>query len=311
MTAMEPFDESVQEIVARETARRKRVLLAFLALLLVPIAIGAYALSRAPKETEAIVNAVTPPVTERVNRSVAEGVTNDVVARTEPLIRRNVTTAIEQTVVPRIASAETALTNLQSTVRTTSETMDARTAAIPDLQSQLATIEQTVVPRIASTEAALTNLQNTVRTSAAATNARVAAIPELQSQLATLGESVDRTAGELGTFRSTQERLLAGFDAQRALTQSLSNDVGGLRGRLEGVATQRQLADFQNKMTQELNALRTLANQGVQTASATQTAIGTLDARISRIQGTLNDLSVRVARLEERIGSNSSDKREQ
>ena len=71
MTAMEPFDESVQEIVARETARRKRVLLAFLALLLVPIAIGAYALSRAKKETEAIVDAVTTPVTERVNRKTA------------------------------------------------------------------------------------------------------------------------------------------------------------------------------------------------------------------------------------------------
>ena len=48
----EPYNESVQETVDRETARRKRVFLAFMALLLVPIAIGAYALTKAPSETD-------------------------------------------------------------------------------------------------------------------------------------------------------------------------------------------------------------------------------------------------------------------
>ncbi|HJQ41060.1 MAG TPA: hypothetical protein VKB93_28320 [Thermoanaerobaculia bacterium] len=76
------MEESIREAVDREAARRKRTLYAFLALLLVPIAIGAYALSRAPKEAEQVANDVTPIVTERVAK--------DVVERSEPLIKEKV-----------------------------------------------------------------------------------------------------------------------------------------------------------------------------------------------------------------------------
>jgi predicted nucleic acid-binding Zn-ribbon protein len=87
----EPYDESITAAVAREAARRKRTLYAFLALLLVPIAIGAYALSRAPKEVERVASDVTPIVAERVSGEISTKVTNDVVQRSESVIKENVT----------------------------------------------------------------------------------------------------------------------------------------------------------------------------------------------------------------------------
>src|SRR6185436_12384992 len=99
-TPMEPYNDSIQETVARETARRKRVFLAFMALLLVPIAIGAYALAKAPSDTEKVVQDVTPIVTERVGGQIATRVKDDVVKQTEPLIRDNVSRAIATSVEP-------------------------------------------------------------------------------------------------------------------------------------------------------------------------------------------------------------------
>jgi chaperonin cofactor prefoldin len=86
----EPYDQSIRDAVAREAARRKRVLLAFLGFLIVPIAIGAYALSRAPKEVERVASEVTPLVADRVGGEISTKVTNDVVQRSESVIKENV-----------------------------------------------------------------------------------------------------------------------------------------------------------------------------------------------------------------------------
>lgn len=109
---MTVYDESVHEAVARETARRRRVLLAFTALVIVPIAIGAYALHKAPSETEVVARNVTPVVAERVSARV----TDDVVERTTPLIRRNVAREVESSVAPLKKN----IVALQATVQRTS-----------------------------------------------------------------------------------------------------------------------------------------------------------------------------------------------
>jgi chromosome segregation ATPase len=119
-----PYDESVHEAVARETARRKRVLLAFLGLLLVPIAIGVYALSKAPTEIERVASDVTPIVTSRVAGNIAERVTSDVSAKTEPLIRQNVAREVKAAVEPRFSSVSNDITQLQSSVQKTSELVE-------------------------------------------------------------------------------------------------------------------------------------------------------------------------------------------
>ena len=132
-----PYDESVREAVARETARRKRVLLAFLALLLIPIAIGAYALSKAPTEIERVASDVTPIVTNRVAGEISERVSKDVSARTEPLIRQNV--------AREITAVTNDITQLRTTVQKTSE------------------LVQNVTPRLDAMSGFVSQTENTLR----------------------------------------------------------------------------------------------------------------------------------------------------
>ena len=112
------MEESIREAVAAEAARRKRTLYAFLALLLVPIAIGAYALSRAPKEVEQVANDVTPIVTERVAK--------DVVERSEPLISQNV----KENVTRETGALRSDIAKLQNVTRKQEQSVAALQARI-------------------------------------------------------------------------------------------------------------------------------------------------------------------------------------
>lgn len=132
-----PYDESVREAVTREAARRKRVFLAFLGLLLIPIAIGAYALSKAPTEIEKVATDVTPLVTSRVSGEISERVTKDVSARTEPLIRQNV--------AREITAVTNDITQLRTTVQKTSE------------------LVQNVTPRLDAMSGFVSQTENTLR----------------------------------------------------------------------------------------------------------------------------------------------------
>jgi hypothetical protein len=128
-----PYDESVHDAVAREAARRKRVLLAFVGLLLVPMAIGAYALTTASTEKEQLAADVTPIVAQRVGEEIASSVTNDVVARTQPLIRQDVSRQIAEVVEPRISSVAGAL-------RTDITTLQTSLTAVPALETRIAVL---------------------------------------------------------------------------------------------------------------------------------------------------------------------------
>jgi phosphotransferase system IIB component len=131
-----PYDESVHEAVAREAARRKRVFLAFLGLLLIPIAIGAYALSKAPTEIEKVASDVTPIVTSRVSGEISERVTKDVSARTEPLIRENV--------AREITAVTNDITQLRTTVQKTSELVQNVTPRLDAMSGFVSQTENTL-----------------------------------------------------------------------------------------------------------------------------------------------------------------------
>lgn len=137
------YDESVHEAVARETARRKRVFLAFMGLLLIPIAICGYVLTRAKTEVERVAADVTPIVTSRVAGEITTRVTNDVATKTEPLIRENV--AREITVVEsRLSSVSKDITQLQETTQKTSELVRSVTpqlTAVPELTKRLSAFD--------------------------------------------------------------------------------------------------------------------------------------------------------------------------
>ena len=185
-TPTESYDESIREAVARETARRKRVFLAFIGLLLVPIAIGAYALSQAPSEAERVATEATPIVIQRVGGEITSRVTSEVATRTEPIVRDNVSREITTRVEPRIASATSALrvdiTALEKTVQETSTVL-------------------------------------------AAAQPRLASIPEFEGRLTNLAGLVDRTEGAFRTLSAEQNGLREEVAKERELTQGLSNRV--------------------------------------------------------------------------------------
>jgi chromosome segregation ATPase len=251
--SIEP-SESVQEALARETARRKRVFLAFVGLLLVPIAIGAYALSRAPSETGKIVNDVTPIVTERV----ATQVTNDVVTRSEPLIRRNVSREIAATVEPRISSVAT------------------------DLRRDLSSLQTTV---------------NETSTAVAATTSQLASVSRMSDQVATFGGTVRRTEAAFQELGERQEVLRRDVDAGRQFAQALSRNVDRIDARLNDLPSRQQLAALQtdlaairtlaNNSAQTANANRETLGSLVRRLSQIDDELRKLDQRVATIENRM------------------------
>jgi hypothetical protein len=107
-------EESIQDAVARETARRKRVFLTYLGLLLLPLIVGAFALANAPSETEAVAEAVTPVVAQAVGARVAE----EVVRQATPMIQENVSREVARNVEPQLKAVADVASELRGSVTT-------------------------------------------------------------------------------------------------------------------------------------------------------------------------------------------------
>ena len=132
--ATETYDESVHRAVARETARRKRVFLGFLGLLLLPIAIGIYALIKAPSEADKIADDVAPKVQRQIGGNIAASVTADVESRTRPVVERLVSNEIAR-IEPRIlANAADTIARIEGRMRSG---LDASRAEVATLRQIL------------------------------------------------------------------------------------------------------------------------------------------------------------------------------
>src|SRR5687767_13066129 len=96
MTTLEE-NPSVKTAVALEEHRRKRVFTIFLALLAIPLAIGLYAILKAPSETDVVVSRVTPIVEKSVEENVTRRVDEKIEPRVEEVVARRATPIIQQT----------------------------------------------------------------------------------------------------------------------------------------------------------------------------------------------------------------------
>lgn len=130
---LEREDDSIRLAVERETRRRKKALAGFLALLLIPIAIGGWVLARAPRETELVVREVTPLVQRDVEKTVGENVTRQVLAQSEPLIERRV----EEKVAP-IRAIRDEVKTLTSEVARIRPVVAENARMVADVRSQVA-----------------------------------------------------------------------------------------------------------------------------------------------------------------------------
>lgn len=141
---------SVKTAVAREAQRRKRVFAAFLALLLVPIAIGAYAIAMAPEQTDVVVDKVTPLVQQRVEKNVEKTITARVDQTVEPrvaeIVERRATPLIERTLDKQLNAAVAARVQpLEQNDRMLSARItehDKTTARVQELEKRVAMLER-------------------------------------------------------------------------------------------------------------------------------------------------------------------------
>lgn len=128
MSSDQSFD-SVQAAIDREAKRRRRVLLTYLGLLIVPIVIGGLVLAKAPSETAAVARQVTPIVRNEVAADIEPRITEAVTAKAEPIIRERVSREVRESVEPQIAAATTDLkgnlTSIDQEVKTLRVSVDA------------------------------------------------------------------------------------------------------------------------------------------------------------------------------------------
>jgi polyhydroxyalkanoate synthesis regulator phasin len=95
---------SVKLAVEREAHRRKRVFATFLALLIIPIAIGLYAVAKAPSDTDVVVSNVTPIVEKNVEENITARVDQKIEPRVEEIVERRAAPVIERTLDKAVAA---------------------------------------------------------------------------------------------------------------------------------------------------------------------------------------------------------------
>lgn len=141
---MEPERSPIDIAVEKETARRKRVLLGFLLLLLVPLIVGGWALARAPKETEAVARQVAPLVSkdvrEEVSRSIESTVTEAVSAKAGPVIEKTVSAQFNQTVLPELGAVKQEVSGIRATMQDNARKITDASASVAMIRNEQATL---------------------------------------------------------------------------------------------------------------------------------------------------------------------------
>jgi hypothetical protein len=129
-----PIDVAVQ----KEIARRKRALWMFLALLLLPLIVGGWALARAPKETEVVARQVAPIVREEVSRSIESSVTEAVAAKATPVIRQTVSEQFNETVLPQIGAVKQEVSGIRASMQENSRKITDASASVAMIRGEQA-----------------------------------------------------------------------------------------------------------------------------------------------------------------------------
>lgn len=131
-----PIDVAVQ----KEIERRKRALWMFLALLLLPLIVGGWALARAPKETELVAREVTPIVRQEVSRSIESSVTEAVAEKAAPVIRQTVSEQFGETVLPQLGAVKEEVSGMRRTMQENSRKITEASSSVAMIRGEQATV---------------------------------------------------------------------------------------------------------------------------------------------------------------------------
>ncbi|HEX2121428.1 MAG TPA: hypothetical protein VHL59_07280 [Thermoanaerobaculia bacterium] len=124
----------------KEIERRKRALSMFLALLLLPLIVGGWALVRAPKETELVAREVTPIVRQEVSRSIESSVTEAVAEQAAPVIRQTVSEQFSETVLPQIGAVKEEVSGMRQTMQENSRRITEASSSVATIRGEQATV---------------------------------------------------------------------------------------------------------------------------------------------------------------------------
>ena len=138
---------SVKTAVELEAGRRKRVFATFLALLIIPIAIGAYAIAKAPTETDVLVREATPIIEKSVEASVSQKVDQNIEPRVDrivesratPVIQKRLDQELDKAIVARVQPLEANYKILAMQDNTEHDKTEAR---IKQLEARIDALEQ-------------------------------------------------------------------------------------------------------------------------------------------------------------------------
>ncbi len=153
MSNPEQYEESIRAAVEREAKRRRRVLTGYLALLIVSMAVGGFAVVKAPTETEIVAKKVEPIVRDQVRASVADDITRSVVQSTGPQIDAKVSSAFAE-VKPRfdqitgglqrsVQTINQNVTRIETTVRTSSQFIDTARPQLAQIEELRGKVDET------------------------------------------------------------------------------------------------------------------------------------------------------------------------
>jgi len=238
------YDESVQDAVARETKRRKQVFSAFISLLLVPIAIGAYALSKAPTETQKVADDVAPIVTQRVGADISAGITDKVIAQTQPIIQKNVAKEISAAVEPRLTAVATLrqdITNLKQTTQKVSDfvaTATPQLGSISGLNERLSAV-QGLVNQHDNAFKTISSEQASLRQSSQALSMSVARVAPMANDLELSRQQMQKfqqsVTNDLGSIKQMVNSDIQSANANKEAIGSLSNRLSRLETELKNL----------------------------------------------------------------------------
>jgi hypothetical protein len=134
---------SVKLAVAREAQRRKRVFATFLALLIIPIAIGLYAVAKAPSDTDLVVRNVTPIVEKNVEENITARVDQKIEPRVEEIVERRAAPVIEQTLDKAVTARMQPLERQYRVLAVQGDTEHQKTAErVKILEARVAALEE-------------------------------------------------------------------------------------------------------------------------------------------------------------------------
>ena len=227
-----PENEAMREAVRREARRRRMLVITYLSLLLLPVGVGIYAVTRAPSEVQSVARQTVPYVVPEVRKQLEP----TIAATARPVIETEVRAQYERTVGPRLQSMSAATSALQATYTQLAPAVEANTKAVADLAPRIAgnaaTLEQ-LQPLFSRHATTLDELMPAVRRHSAFVENAGPQLARLQQIDAKATAIQNEVSTALAQFRSEQAKIEERLTATTRTANANADQIRELSGQMK------------------------------------------------------------------------------